>query len=659
MRIRPLPVRVVNIFWLCLLLGATAPHPVLAEEKAGAVDEEQAESTGSTVNFGSFFLGYRWVSQKEEGAKAAEYQYPDSSLTLGIDTLACPLPHRYHLHAEYLNAKDYYVDAGYAYKDLLLFRDILVGTRHNLDHYDFLFPGDPPSLNYDERNPGDSYFVDYSSNLASLRLKAPDFPFHTFLKHRRVERDGEVEQRFLLGSYGNLNKTSQTRATDWLSDTVTLGANSHLGPVEVEYQYDYSEFDPGGGNILTDYYPPSFSQPGDIYPHNIVPETESTANSLKMHSSYTGGVVASATLSNLDQRNNYSGTEAGVWKGAFDFHWLPDPVLGLFFKYRHKDLDLDQAEITQLAGAANVLSYPVRQGVSYDKDQFSLTARYKPLGRLTLLSSYEFSLIERKELDEWQVLPESTDVHTLNLTALARLLDTLKVKGQYEYKYFDDPAYNTEPDYSNQLRLNSTYTPLPWLTAFLDYVLTDTQRSDLRYLNALPRTLLEGGERDGRSDRLTASLSCPVSEKATVTGSWTYSRWEVKQDLAFAQWSSMGGGGLPFIDFGSPYSDQANSYSLSLQYIPREDITLTSEVVQTLSSGEYTPEVGAGVLPLPLAAFSSMDAAETLFSVGVTKKMPKDWELGLTFYADTYDDESGAMLDGELFVTTFTIRRYF
>lgn len=641
MRSCTLSARLLKVGWLCLLLGVALPA-------AGRAEKLPADATAE----GSFYLGYRWVVDDDTG-KAAEFQYPGSSLTLGIDTLACPLPHRYHLHAEYRNEKDWYMDAGYAYKDLLMFRDLLVGVRHNLDHYDYLLPGAPPSLSYNDRNPDDDYFVDFASNLFFLRLKAPDFPLHTFLKHRRVQRDGDIQQRFLLGSFGNLSMTSETRAIDWVADTVTLGANSHLGPVEMEYQYEYSEFDPGGGSVLDDSYPAAFGRPADIYPHDVVPETESTANTLKMHTSYTGGVVGAATLSNLEEKNNYSGTEAGIWKGAVDFRWLPDPVIGLFFKYRHKDLDLDQTDMLRLIGAANILNYPVRQGVSYDKDQFSLAARYKPLKRLTLLSSYEFATIERKDVDDWEVLPEGTDTHTLNLTAQTRPFASLKLKGQYEYKSVDDPAYNTEPEQSNQLRLNATYTPLPWLTAFVDYVLTETEREDLRYLNALSRVLLEGGGRDGRSDRLTASLSCSVSEKATITGSWTYSRWDVEQDLSFAQWSGTGTG-LPFIDFGSPYSDQANSFSLSFQYVPREDITLTSEVVHTLSSGEFTPDTG-----LPLASFSTMDATETLFSVELAKKMPRNWEVGLRFYSDTYDDESGAVLDGELFVTTLTLKRYF
>jgi hypothetical protein len=253
------------------------------------------------------------------------------------------------------------------------------------------------------------------------------------------------------------------------------------------------------------------------------------------------------------------------------------------------------------------------------------------------------------------MLPETTDIHTLNLTAQGRPFDSLKLKGIYEYKSYTDPAYNTEPDSSNQLRLSSTYTPLPWLTAFLDYVLTDTQRSDLRYINTLPRLLFEGGERDGRSDRLTASLSAAVSPKVSVTGSWTYSRWDVEQDLAFNMWA---GGGMPYIGYNSPYSDEANSYSLALQYLPREDITINAEAIFTVSSGHYAPEIAVGSW-LPLDEYSCMDAQEAMLTLEVAKKMANDWEVGIKLFSDTYDDNSRIVNDGELFVTTLILKRYF
>ena len=150
--------------------------------------------------------------------------------------------------------------------------------------------------------------------------------------------------------------------------------------------------------------------------------------------------------------------------------------LGFFFKYRHKDVDLDNPDTVTLAGTANVLSYPVRQGLSYNRDNFSVSARYKPLSLLSLFSTYQFSHLEREDVDEWLVLPDRTDIHSINLTAHSRPLDNLKLKAIYDYKYYDSPAYNTDPDNSNQLRLTATYLPVPWLTAYVDYILALTER---------------------------------------------------------------------------------------------------------------------------------------------------------------------------------------
>jgi hypothetical protein len=652
------------IFCGGLFLGFTA-LPVLAAENEPLPIEEADIASGqdeNDVSFGpegSFYFGYRFLSQ-EDSLKAAEYVYPHSSVTFGMDLLAGPLPHRYHLNGEFLSKYDFYADTGYAYKDLVLFRDILVGVHHNLDHFNYQYPGSPPSITYMDRNHGDNYFVDYVNNLFSLRLKAPDFPFHTFFKHRFVEREGEVEERFVLGNFGHLTKTSETRSIDWKSNAITLGANSHLGPIEIEYAYDQADFDPGRDNVLYDPYSPAFTLPGpvDIYPHGVVPETELSANTLKLHTSYTGGIVASATLSNMSQQNNYSGAESTTWKGAFDFSWRPDPVIGLFFKYRHKDLDLDNPEMVTINGTVNTLSFPVRKGISYDKDQFFLTARYKPMTSLSLLSTYEFSRIDRGNIDEWAVLPEQTDRHNLNLTAHARPLKTLKLKAVYDYTHYDNPAYNTEPDNGNRLRLSATYLPVPWMTAYVNYVLAVTDRDDLRYIDHISRLVLEGGERDGRTDHFLGSLSFLVTPKASLTASWSYNRWKIEQDLTYGQW-----GGIPYYDSGVPYTDESHTLSLSGHYLLRKDLTLTADLSYTIAEGEYNPGVNIQGDPSSLALFSSMETTETIVSVELAKKVFQDWEVGLKFYADFYNDEFSDSLtdhqDGELYITTFSLKRYF
>jgi hypothetical protein len=645
--------------WLALWCGVS---PVLAGE-----DREPLQPAGATANpaqeepklyyetEGDFFLGYRLVST-DDSLKAAEYLYPHSSLTFGLNLLSGPLPYRYHVNAEFVSNYDFYTDAGFAYKDLVLFRDILVGVHHNLPHFDYQFAGEPPDLTYSDRNPGDLYYLDFISNLMSLRLKTPDFPLHTFLSHRHVERDGRIQQRFLLGDFDHTNKVSESRDIDWKSDAVKLGVNSHLGPVELEYAYDQAEFNPGRNNILQDSFPApdNLSRPADIYPHHVVPETESSANSIKLHSSYTGGLVAAATLSSLHQKNNYSLTRSATWKGAFDLSWIPDPVVGLFFKYRHREVDLDTPDRVTLTGLNSALNYSVREGISYDKDLFSLSTRYRALSKLSLFGTYEFSHLNRREVAEWDVLPGQTSIHRLDFTAHARPLPKLKVKASYEYKNYNQPAYNSTPDVSNKLRLKTTYTPAPWLNLYLEYILAVTSRDSLRYLNSSPVVLVETGERDGQRDQLLASLSTELTTKLSLTASWFYQRWEIEQDLAYGKRLD-----LPYLDVGVPYTDESNSFSLSLQYLPRKDLTVSTDLTHTITEGTTGHNDLVGGAPYSLASFSTLKASETSFSLDVAKKLSREWELGLKSYLGIYNDRVSGLLDGKVFTTTFSLKRYF
>ncbi len=654
----------MNAFVLGLALGCGVSPGVAAEDRpppqdaVTAVNSDQEEPAVVFETEGDFFLGYRWVST-EDSLKAAEYIYPHSSVSFGLNLLSCPLPYRYHVNAEFISKYDFYSDVGFAYKDLVLFRDILVGVHHNLNHYNFKFDNESPEIHKDE-NPADYYYIDFVSNLMSLRLKAPDFPFHAFLNHRHVERNGRIEQRFLLGYFDEFKKVSESRDIEWKSNAVKLGANSHLGPVEIEYAYDETEFNPGPNNILYDIYPefvgPPY-RPEDTYPHNVIPETESSAHTIKMHSSYTGGIVAAATLSNLSQKNNFSLTESTTWKGAFDLSWIPDPVIGLFFKYRHRDVDMDTPDTVPLHGYPAII-YPVRQGISYDKDVFSLSSRYRPMQRLSLYAGYEFSQLDRKDVTEWLLLTPQTKIHSIELKAQGRPLDKVTVKAIYEYKNYDQPAYNTTPDKSNKLRLTTTYTPSPSLNIYLEYILFLSERDPLRYLNGDPPDLLETGGRDSRGDQILASLSTAISPKASLTFSWFYQRWDVEQDLVYGKWPMTGDPPF-FMDTGVPYTDKANSFSLSLHYMPRQDFTVAADLTHTIAEGTtgYSDVVGGA--PFSLSSFSNMETSETSFSLDLAKKLPKDWEIGLRLYFDIFNDKVSDLLDGNVFTTTFSLKRYF
>ena len=276
--------------------------------------------------------------------------------------------------------------------------------------------------------------------------------------------------------------------------------------------------------------------------------------------------------------------------------------------------------------------------------------------RLSLYAGYEFSQLDRKDVTEWLILTPQTKIHSIELKAQARPLDKVKVKAIYEYKNYDQPAYNTTPDKSNKLRLVTTYTPSPSLNIYLEYILFLSERDPLRYLNG--DVLLETGGRDSRGDQILASLSTAISPKASLTFSWFYQRWDVEQDLVYGKWP--GTGDPPFfMDTGVPYTDKANSFSLSLHYMPREDFTVAADLTHTIAEGttEYSDVVGGA--PFSLSSFSNMETSETSFSLDLAKKLPKDWEIGLRLYFDIFNDKVFDLLDGNVFTTTFSLKRYF
>ncbi len=640
---------------LIIVCGTVAPA-MAADGRQGAENHAPLPSYQSATKF---FAGYRWADL-DGSERAGEYQDLHSSLTVGIDALSCPLPHRFHLNGEFLNKNDVYADTGYAYSDLLLFRDIFVRVHHNLDHSDYQYTGEPPEINYEDRNVGARYSTDISNNLLSLRLKAPDFPFHIFLKHRYVGKAGSIQQRFLLGGFDNIHKISETRRIDWRSNAITLGVNSHLGPMEIEYTHDFSRFDPGSNHILYDLYPAAATRPADIYPHNVIPETEYQANSLKLHTSYTGRIVASVTISNGHRKNNYSGALADTWLGAVDVSWVPAPSLMFFLKYRHQDLAADNPDFVTLSGLTHTMTYPVRRSVSSKKDYFSLSASFRPLSRLTVIPEYHFEHLARQDSADWMVLPAYTDIHNIKLTAYARPLNRLKFKAIYDYKYYDHPAYNIEPDSSNQVRFSTTYLPVPKVTALLDYSLTLNKRNHLRYLNGEPDTVVDGGERTARNDRFLGSLSFMLSPQANLTASWAYYRGEVKQELAYGKWDVAGGGGdLPYLDPGVPYTNESNSYALSLNFRPRDDMTLIADISRTISAGELLPGTAITETPDSLASFSALKISETVLSMGITKKLRTGWEVGLKLLSHIYNNETGDSQDGTVYITTFSLKRSF
>jgi hypothetical protein len=74
----------------------------------------------------------------------------------------------------------------------------------------------------------------------------------------------------------------------------------------------------------------------------------------------------------------------------------------------------------------------------------------------------------------------------------------------------------------------------------------------------------------------------------------------------------------------------------------------------------YTMTTGTvGGTYIPLSSFSNQEAEETAFSLDLTKNFPNAWEIGLRTYLNIYNDKTSGLLDGNVFTSTFLVKRYF
>jgi hypothetical protein len=637
---------------MILLMLVLWVSPVTAEAgpalpELPTVEAQFTESPGVVLNT-KLELGYRFISQEGNPAHAGEYEYLHSSAVGSLDFEWDTLPHRFRLESYYLNTKDYFGELDYAYKDIVLFNMYMRGLYHNLDHFSF-GPDDPATLSpsFTDRNPNDVYAIENQTRRAFIRFKTPDFPFHLFADVQTLDRDGLVQQRFLRGYTGGLDKVSQSRNVDWKTQDVRLGMNSHLGPVEAEYIHEEKKFQVNSDKVLLDPY----SAPAMIIPHNEVPELKSSQDTVKLHTSYSGGFVAAATFSNGDKKNQDSGARADFRNAAADITFIPVASVTLFVKYRHYDLDTSNPDTVLMPGLG--ATYAVRNSLSTTRDQLSGTVRYRVNARLTVRGEYLFETVTRDPSDGtilsplqispvpsgsapsfWDVAHRTTK-STEKIGVSYRIMNKLSLRADYRATQVTDPAYANDPDRINSGNATMTWTPLQRIIALASYGGVRERRSDL----SAP---LGGGSRKSDRDQALGSLTFLAGKRSSITASYLYFRNKSAQTITFRD-----GTGAFIPEDGVPYGDKAQVFSLAASVALGEGVMVTADGSKCYSEGNFRVN---GTVPntVGIDVLSDMKVIEDIYGASVVAQHSKRLSSELRFQQRHYDDKIDDTQDGKV-----------
>jgi|Deesub1362A_J573_1020465.scaffolds.fasta_scaffold00013_119 predicted porin len=574
--------------------------------------------------------GYRLVGLT--GSKrAGEHEHLSDSVSFGGEIIAFPFPHRIHLEVDVVSGMDYFGDLSYAYKDIVLSRWINSTLFHNLDNIT-LVDLDPSTASpgVSIKDAGVSYGVKTSINDLFLRLKTHNFPFHVYVNGRILYKEGTMQQRFLGGSgwFNDIVRVSRKRDVNWNTQDITFGMNSHLGPIEIDISHTEKRFDSNADRVLIDTYTGAGFPPGAVraagdYPHNLVPDLEGSTNTLKLHTSYTGKIVASLTISKTDRENNDSGAKADYFTSTGEIRWMPITRLTFAFKYKREETDMDNPS-TLTDGYYGLSTNPttitgITPSISSKTDTFSGSMRYRLTKKVTLNLRYIYKEIDRDNADAWEV-PDSTTENTISLSANARLKNGMKLKARYKHREIDNPAYNTQPNRSDSGMLSLSWTPFEKLVTFFSYNIAREKRTGITYKDMYTAN---PENRDVNRNKFTGSLTFLIKDNITLTTSYAYLHNKVEQDFVYNDADDAPDYTNEFLDPGVQYKDIVRNYVVDLNYAPKENISLNVNINHTKSSGNFYPDTTF------MPSLSELKLRETVYSVSAEYGLKDGWDIGI------------------------------
>jgi hypothetical protein len=436
---------------------------------------------------------------------------------------------------------------------------------------------------------------------------------------------------------------------DWKTTDVTAGINGHLGPIEAEYSHSERRFKASDA-IDSDLFsragfappPAPATRDAGTYPHSVVPELEGSTDTFKIHSMYTGRLVASATFSVSDDENETSSADVDSFLAAGEVVWTPVAKFTAAVRYRYEERDVDNPD-TLPAGYLGFASYTapltgIRNSISTDISTLSLITRYRPTGKITVGADATFRHWDRDNAREWGIasspFPEETDETALGASVNWRAMKNLKLKARYRYRNFDDPAYNTQPDDSHHADISVTWTPVARAVLFASYAATREERDHLHTLAATPLQNV-GGEREVTRDTVTASLTYLALDNLSFTGSFGLWDNEIEQDIAYGNSVTPA---VPILGPDVKYKDWTTNYTFSADYSPLEQLQLHGGVSYTKSRAGFEAKAFEAVTPASLSDFSKLKISETAFDFSANYEFIKDLDVSFRFEYREFND---------------------
>jgi hypothetical protein len=664
--------------------AASSEGVAVAEEEGDTGENGQTPVETHTVMGG--FSGYRFLSVRSFGGRAAEYDYLHSGVTAGAHLNSLGPKLKYGVEGTYLNDEDYHGDLLFDYKGYYRLHLRAESLFHNLEHERLFAPdfssgdafGNQANYVRSEPSPTGGYGVRVKQELADLRLKPGDYPIHLNLGYWRLVREGKSQFRFSDHAFEGPPLTtpptiysntiySRTREVDRLTQEGNIGLDTHIGPMDLIYTFQIRQFEelkdiPRNNYIGRVDVANTLVRSAGLQQHNENPDSRFMAHTVKLHTSLSGGITGAVSYS-YGKRDNRSGltdikgadqVSATLQNIAGDFTYTPCRQFSAAIKYRRQEVDTDTPGFLVSAFAAPSAIVPVRPALDSRKETITVSLSLRPLTLLTIKGEYTGEFLHRDNLNNgpselsWE-LPENSAIHRGSLTFLSRPIKGVRLKALYSYATEDHPSYGSSPAEKHEGQLLATYTGGARWGATASYrafresndeIMRETINFPLSPLTFTPfPTPLS---RDRKGNNATLTLWATPIERLTLTGSYGLLRTSTDQQALL---SSITPGVLNNTDFTS----QAQIYGLNAAYNINERLDISLALQQIRSFAEFAP--APDVIPAVGNTFGVMDISrlktvESALSARAEYHINRNVRCLLDYTYRDYDEKTSSLFDG-------------
>lgn len=651
------------------------PEDVISEEPL-------TDQMADTHTLASAVAGYRFLSTRGYGGRAAPYEYIHSGPTFGGMYNRLNKDFKFSLEGNYLNDKDYHGDLLSDYRGEYRFHLRTESLFHNLDHEplgpNFSFGG--ALYNANEQDPGGRYGVRTEQDQASFRYKLHDYPLHINLDYWRLLKEGTEQLLFAntVFEYFDPNTIfSKTRTVDQQTHQGSLGFDVHLGMVDLIYNFKIREFNNHAATPRDSFSPHNspydqagFPVPGGLREHNAYPDSRFYDHTVKLHTSLSGGIVGAASYTygkreNRTSLNDLRGADQNrdtLQNAAGDVVYTPCKEFSLAIKYRRQEVDRDNPATLFSVPDSSVIS--VRPSLSTQRDTITAGVSVRAANTFTVKGEYRGDFLHRDNVAFWnmpianvtQNLPENTTSHQGTVSILSRPLKGLRIKAQYSYSATGNPSYGTSFGNKHDGQLLVTYNSLNRWGATANYRVT-RESNDQIVRSTLPGTIVitpntlnlfvvDNPISRGRdTDAATASGWFSPLDKLTISGSYAFLRTRVDQGVLFEGVTT-----VPTSSFGpTSYTSQAQVYSINTVYSINGLLDLSLFLQQIRSYSDFAPQFkdfGQNRSTADIENISHSKAVESSLSARVDYHLTKDLACTVDYSYRDYDEKFQGLYNG-------------